>query len=87
LFGSSYSGLANPNLKPEYLSNYELGVRGNINLKFNYQLSLFRMDFVDQISAEIDPAINPDVPINQNIGKTRHSGVETALEYRLHKYV
>jgi outer membrane receptor protein involved in Fe transport len=40
------------------------------------------MDFVDQISAEIDPAINPDVPINQNIGKTRHSGVETALEYR-----
>ena len=80
--GSSYSGLANPNLKPEYLINYELGVRGNVNLKFNYQLSLFRMDFVDQISAEIDPAIDPDVPINQNIGATRHSGIETALEYR-----
>ena len=80
--GSSYSGLANPNLKPEYLTNYELGVRGNVNMKFNYQLSLFRMDFVDQISSEIDPAIDPDVPINQNIGATRHSGIETALEYR-----
>ena len=80
--GSSYSGLANPDLKPEYLTNYELGVRGDVKQKFIYQLSYFIMDFVDQISAEIDPAIDPDVPINQNIGKTRHSGLETALEYR-----
>jgi len=80
--GSSYSGLANPDLKPEYLTNYELGVRGDVHQKFIYQLSFFVMDFVDQISAEIDPAIDPDVPINQNIGKTRHSGLETALEYR-----
>ena len=80
--GSSYSGLANPDLKPEYLTNYELGVRGDINKKFIYQLSFFIMDFQDQISAEIDPAIDPDVPINQNIGATSHSGLETALEYR-----
>ncbi|MFK5856823.1 MAG: TonB-dependent receptor, partial [Bacteroidota bacterium] len=82
LFVSSAYSLANPNLKPEYLTNYELGVRGNINLKFNYQVSLFRMDFEDQISSEIDPAIDPRVPINQNIGSTQHSGIETALEYR-----
>ncbi|NOR86128.1 MAG: TonB-dependent receptor [Bacteroidales bacterium] len=80
--GSSYSGLANPDLKPEYLTNYELGIRGDIKQKLIYQLSLFRMDFVDQIASEIDPAIDPRVPINQNIGETRHTGLETALEYR-----
>lgn len=80
--GSSYSGLANPDLKPEYLTNYELGIRGDIASKFIYQLSFFRMDFVDQISAEIDPAIDSVVPVNQNIGKTCHMGLETALEYR-----
>lgn len=79
--GSSYSGLANPDLKPEYITNYELGIRGNIHHKFRYQASLFLMNFTDQISAEIDPEINPSVPVNQNIGKTKHAGMETSIEY------
>ena len=37
--GSSYGGIANPDLKPEYIDNYELGIRGNLNQKFMYQAS------------------------------------------------
>ena len=79
--GSSYAGLPNPELKPEYLSNFELGIRGDVHNKFNYQASFFRMNFTDQISAEIDEEIDPINPIYQNIGETIHSGLETALEY------
>lgn len=79
--GSSYSGLANSDLKPEYITNYEIGIRGNIHHKFRYQASLFLMNFTDQISAEIDSEIDSDVPINQNIGKTEHAGIETSIEY------
>lgn len=83
--GSSYSGLANPDLKPEYITNYELGIRGNIKQKFMYQASFFMMDFTDQITAEIIPEIDPNNPVNQNVGKTKHSGLETSLEYHFTK--
>ncbi len=79
--GSSYGGIANPDLKPEYLTNYELGVRGDVNNKLIYQASFYMMDFTDQISSEIIPEIDPDTPVYQNIGKTKHSGMEASLEY------
>jgi len=83
--GSSYGGIANPDLKPEYLTNYELGVRGDINNKLIYQASVYMMNFTDQISSEIIPEIDPDTPVYQNIGKTKHSGLETYLEYNFTK--
>ncbi len=83
--GSSYGGIANPDLKPEYLNNYELGVRGDVNNKLIYQASFYMMNFTDQISSEIIPEIDPDIPIYQNIGKTKHSGMETSLEYHFTK--
>jgi len=83
--GSSYSGLANSDLKPEYLSNYEIGLRGAIATKFTYQLSFFLMDFKDQIATEIDTAISNRVPVYKNIGKTRHQGIELAGEYQFNR--
>jgi len=83
--GSSYGGIANPDLKPEYIDNYELGIRGNLNQKLMYQASYFVMDFTDQITSEINPDIDPDNPVYQNIGKTKHSGLETSLEYHFSK--
>jgi len=83
--GSSYGGIANPDLKPEYLNNYEIGVRGNINKKLLYQASIYKMDFTDQISSEIIPEIDPNTPVYQNIGETKHSGLETSLEYHFTK--
>lgn len=81
--GSSYSGLANSDLKPEYLTNYEIGVRGEIASKFSYQFSLFVMDFNDQIATEIDTLISMRTPVYKNIGKTRHQGIEVAAKYRI----
>jgi len=76
--GSSYSGLPNPDLKPEYLTNYEIGIRGSLLKKVNYQISFYNMEFENQIVAEGEPAVY------QNIGDTRHQGVETSLDIRLH---
>jgi iron complex outermembrane recepter protein len=83
--GSSYSGLANPDLKPEYLTNYEIGVRGSFIQKLDYQVSCFLMDFIDQISSEIDPTVSTTVPVNKNIGDTRHQGVEASINYQVLK--
>lgn len=80
--GSTYAGLPNPDLKPEYLTNYEIGIRGNLKQKFIYQISFFRMDFKDQISSEINPEVSTETPQYQNIGYTRHQGIETSFEYR-----
>ncbi len=79
--GSSYGGIANPDLKPEYLTNYELGTRGKFLQKVNYQISAFLMDFTDQISSEIIPEIDPYTPVYQNLSETRHKGIELALDY------
>ncbi|RLD92213.1 MAG: hypothetical protein DRJ29_12360 [Bacteroidetes bacterium] len=73
--GSSYSGHPNPDLQPEYLVNYELGLRGNVTSVISYQLSLFRMDFEDQIVATGEP------PTYANMGDTRHLGIETSIKF------
>jgi len=71
--GSSYSGLPNPDLKPEYMSNYELGMRAVLAKKVNVQTSVFVMNFKDQIVAEGEPAVY------QNVGDTRHLGLEASV--------
>jgi outer membrane receptor protein involved in Fe transport len=48
---------------------------------FTYNLVQLVGKFTDQITAEIDPEIDPDHPVYKNIGKTNHSGLETSLEY------
>ncbi len=79
LFTSTYV-IPNPDLKPEYLTNYELGARGSFfeNAVY-YQLSVFRMDFTDQIVSDGYPATFI------NIGNTRHDGVELSLNYHFKK--
>ncbi len=77
LFTSTYV-IPNPDLKPEYLTNYEIGVRGGFfNQSLHYQFSVFRMDFTDQIVSDGYPAKYI------NIGNTRHNGVELSLNYNL----
>jgi len=77
--GSSYSGQPNPDLEPEYLINYEVGIRGNIGSAIDYQFSLFRMEFKDQIVADGDP------PTYENVGDTRHSGLEASVKFNATK--
>lgn len=75
--GSSYSGLPNQDLKPEYLTNYEIGLRGKIMDPVAYQVSFYNMDFKDQIVADGDPLKY------ENIGDTRHRGIETSFNFKL----
>jgi len=64
---------SNPDLKPEYLSNIELGLRGGIGYRINYQLSAFKMNFVDQIVKD------SETEFFENIGDLEHSGVEVMV--------
>ena len=65
--------ICNPDLKPEYLTNYELGVRGGLGYRINYQISAFSMDFTNQVVAD------EVTGIYANIGDTEHNGIETSI--------
>ncbi|MFC4720975.1 TonB-dependent receptor domain-containing protein [Geojedonia litorea] len=76
-------GNINPNLKPETGWNLEIGTRGSSeNKRLWYDLSIYRMAIknllVSRRSAE-------DEFIGINAGKTRHDGLEFALNYALVK--
>ncbi|MFH1319425.1 MAG: TonB-dependent receptor [Bacteroidota bacterium] len=70
---------SNPELKPEYLINYEVGLRGRIFERLDYQLSFFLMDFTGQV---LEDEITGKY---ENIGDTRHHGAESAVEIKLYK--
>ncbi|MDY6856406.1 MAG: TonB-dependent receptor [Thermodesulfobacteriota bacterium] len=77
LFIGDYATTPNPDLKPEYLTNYEVGIRGSDLERLGYQISFFLMEFKDQI-------LNDDVTGKyENIGDTRHKGIETTAELQL----
>ena len=84
MFIGGGSAAPNPDLNPEYLTNYEIGLRGNLMNKLNYQVSYFLMDFVDQIATEPDPD-SPGDEIYENVGDTRHKGVEASVNYQINK--
>lgn len=64
---------SNPDLKPEYLTNYEIGIRGRLGPRVNYQISAFKMDFVDQVVKD------EETDYYENIGNTEHKGLETSI--------
>jgi iron complex outermembrane recepter protein len=68
---SSYSN--NPDLKPEIIDSYELGVRGQPASWLYYNLALFLVDTDDKI-------VRVGGPRNvENVGKTRSSGCEAGV--------
>ncbi len=82
MFIGGYTAEPNPDLKPEYLTNYEIGLRGNLINKINYQISYFLMDFTDQIETVPLPD-NPYLEKYDNIGDTRHQGVEVSVNAQI----
>jgi len=68
---------SNPDLKPEYLTNYEVGIRGGLGYRINYQMSAFKMDFGDQIVK------NEETEFYENIGDTEHKGIEATVNAML----
>ncbi len=84
MFIGGRTAAPNPNLKPEYLTNYEIGLRGDLKDRINYQVSYFLMDFVDQIGTEPDPN-SPGDEIYENVGDTRHQGIEASVNAEIVK--
>lgn len=72
----------NPNLEPEESQNYELGLRGTIFDKYNYEVALFRIDrkdFIMKTSGNYGASTNGATDMWDNIGGARHQGLEMAL--------
>jgi len=72
-------GALNTAIIPEQGWNYELGIRGNINYKFNYHLSVYAMQIEDLIVARRTAL---DQFVGVNAGKTSHNGLELGLDYQ-----
>ncbi len=76
LFIGGYGVTPNPDLEPEYLTNYEFGLRGDGLEVLKYQVSFFWMEFKDQI-------LKDDVTGKyENIGETRHKGMEATADLK-----
>lgn len=70
----------NPELEPQQAVNFEVGVKGLLNGKFQYELVLFRIQTTNEI-LPYEIADFPDRDFFRNAGETLRNGVELALEY------
>lgn len=73
-------GSINPDIRPERGWNYEVGSRGTIWDKMNYDISIYHMSVSDLLVAR---RIAEDQFIGINAGKTSHNGLEAMLDYRI----
>lgn len=74
--------LANPNLKPELLSELEVGLEGRfLNNRLNVDFTYYNRVSNDQIlDRDLDPSTGFDVT-SINAGSVRNKGIEIALGY------
>jgi len=72
-------GQRNTNIKPETGWNSEMGSRGTIAHRLFYDLSFYYMEIKNLLVAR---RTAEDAYIGVNAGKTKHPGVELALNYR-----
>ncbi|MCC5880743.1 MAG: TonB-dependent receptor [Idiomarina sp.] len=74
--GVALDGLTDQNLDGERSTNFEAGVRGNLD-RFNYEVAAFYMDFSNQVvTGNTDPNLS-----QSNAGSTEHYGMEFLLGY------
>ena len=74
------AGGFNPDLEPQKATNYEVGVRGNVDGRLGYSVALFQADVRDAlISFEVQDPTFPGRRFFRNAGSSRHRGVELGL--------
>ena len=84
-FGELYntnnpSIIGNPNVKPEEIETFELGVNGDISKRLNFSITGFRNNITDLIA----PTPSEDaVNVSGNVGELKVDGVELELSSRL----
>jgi iron complex outermembrane receptor protein len=77
-FGPDVNGVI---LKPETSQSFELGLKGrHLGGRFDWEASLFQMDFSNLVVGQVDQFGNPELV---NAGKERFKGIELEADYRL----
>jgi len=75
------AGGFNPDLEPQKATNYEVGVRGNLDGRLGYSVALFQADVRDAlISFEVQDPTFPGRRFFRNAGSSRHRGVELGAD-------
>jgi len=82
-YGMGYITYANPNLKPEYGYNFDLGLRGRIH-NFSFDFSTFYYFLHQLISTEINTEVKGLNYIYTNIGRATIKGGEFLISYNGH---
>lgn len=73
-------GAINPEIQPEKGWNFEIGSRGRVwNNNLTFEVSAYQMQIKDLLVAE---RVGADQFIGINAGETRHTGIETFVEYQ-----
>jgi len=80
LFDTTYT-VANPNLKPEKSTSYEIGVNQNIVHGLDANLSVYRTDVTNLITNVFNPVTF--MSQYQNINKAKLTGAEAGLKWKL----
>ena len=81
---SSYGVIGNPNLKPEFTTQYEFGIKAQLNDFFGFDGSLFYKDIRDLLGVEIIETYNSARYTRlTNVDFGSVSGFTLALDYRL----
>jgi iron complex outermembrane receptor protein len=71
-------------LDPQRAWQFELGTRGSLRERVAWELSLFDIELWDEIrNANVDTGLGFTLPRYENIDRSRHSGVELALDLLL----
>jgi iron complex outermembrane receptor protein len=77
-FGPDVNGVI---LKPETSQSFEVGFKGrHLGGRFDWEVSLFQMDFRNLVVGQVDAFGNPELV---NAGKDRFKGVEVEADYLL----
>ncbi|MFH0839038.1 MAG: TonB-dependent receptor, partial [Candidatus Omnitrophota bacterium] len=75
----TYGSSANPDLKPEEATNYEIGLRHRFNESLKANISLYWMELDDEIWYDYTARKY------NNYGKTSHKGIETGFDCKIIK--
>ena len=72
------AGGFNSALKPQSATNYEIGMKGKLNDKVHYEITLYTMDVTDELVPFEEPAF-PTKVFYRNAGKSTRKGLETSV--------
>lgn len=78
-FANPAGGGFNPDLEPQTATNYEIGAKGSMGKRVQYEIALFRIDVKDEL-IPFELQNQPERQFFENAGKSKRDGVELMLK-------